>query len=71
MTVLAKVCPDKNKSQLWALVKGSPEAVAKLLTAKPANYDATYRQMAENGASAYHPEDNNTVRMPLVAAPPS
>jgi cation-transporting ATPase 13A1 len=74
MTVLAKVSPGKGQSSLWALVKGSPEAVAKLLAHKPAAYDATYRQMAENGmrvlALAYRPlegEESDTAAAAAAA----
>lgn len=33
----------------YCLTKGSPEAIAKLVTSKPDWYDATYRHMAERG----------------------
>jgi cation-transporting ATPase 13A1 len=49
MSVLARVVGTTSGDGVWGLVKGSPEAIAKLLTSKPASYDATYRAMAECG----------------------
>jgi cation-transporting ATPase 13A1 len=49
MSVLARVTGAPGGDGTWGLVKGSPEAIAKLLSSKPASYDATYRAMAERG----------------------
>mmetsp|Transcript_2539 Transcript_2539/g.4057 ORF Transcript_2539/g.4057 Transcript_2539/m.4057 type:complete len:1460 (+) Transcript_2539:76-4455(+) len=44
-TVREKNCPPRH----MALVKGSPEIIATLLTTKPEGYDLAYREMAERG----------------------
>ena len=50
MAVLATVREKKKAStRCLALVKGSPEIIATLLTSKPEGYDLAYREMAERG----------------------
>jgi len=51
MSTVAKVAPRSGASELRALVKGSPEAIGKLLAAggKPAWYESAYLSMAERG----------------------
>lgn len=51
MTVLAKVSFKGRSPEHWALVKGSPEAIAPLLApgSKIASYDGVYRGLAARG----------------------
>jgi len=50
MSVLAHVAAAPgNTDGTYALVKGSAEAVGRLLTSKPAGYDATYKPLAARG----------------------
>jgi len=49
MAVLASVREKKGPTRCLALVKGSPEIIATLLTSKPEGYDLAYREMAERG----------------------
>jgi len=51
MSTICKVTSstDKTQSGAYTLVKGSPEAVGKLLSIKPEWYDLTYTKMAEMG----------------------
>ena len=49
MAVLATVREKNAPVRHMALVKGSPEIIATLLTSKPNGYDAAYREMAERG----------------------
>lgn len=49
MAVLATVREKNAPARHMALVKGSPEVIATLLTSKPDGYDTAYREMAERG----------------------
>lgn len=51
MSTICKVtcATDKCQSGVYGLVKGSPEAIAKLLQEKPSWYDSAYKSMAEQG----------------------
>eukprot|EP00435_Cladocopium_sp_Y103_P054257 s825_g17.t1 len=51
MSTICKVtcATDKCQSGVYGLVKGSPEAIAKLLKEKPSWYDSAYKSMAEQG----------------------
>ena len=51
MSVLAAVRERGGPSggEVVALVKGSPEGLAPLLSVRPAGYEGMYRSMAENG----------------------
>jgi cation-transporting ATPase 13A1 len=48
MSVLARV-RTSSEAGCWALVKGSPEVIATLLSTVPAGYNSTYQHMAQNG----------------------
>lgn len=65
MATITRVA-GKGGGGTWLLVKGSPEAVGRLLAKQPAAYAATYRAMAENGmrvlALAYRPLEGDEVR---------
>jgi cation-transporting ATPase 13A1 len=69
MATITRVA-GKGGGGTWLLVKGSPEAVGRLLAKQPAAYATTYRAMAENGmrvlALAYRPLEGDEVR-PLVS----
>lgn len=49
MSVLACIRERNGSSESLALVKGSPEAIKKLLATVPVGYDSTYRALAEDG----------------------
>ena len=49
LTVTSPQVRRGSSKEVWALVKGSPEAVGALLTQRPAGYEDTYREMAERG----------------------
>jgi len=49
MAVLATVREKNGAPRHMALVKGSPEIIATLLSSKPEGYDLAYREMAERG----------------------
>ncbi|CAK9048444.1 unnamed protein product [Durusdinium trenchii] len=51
MSTICKVASSTEKCQsgVYSLVKGSPEAIAKLLVQKPSWYESSYKSMAEQG----------------------
>merc|ERR1711879_738772 len=55
---------EKIAVGVYCLTKGSPEAIARLLSEKPEWYDSTYRSLAEKGqrvlALAYRHLDAST-----------